>query len=95
MKKLLFILPILLIVGCAPPKSNFYIGMDETIFFNNNPSYVELSNNKGHYGQNSNGNTYYENKGKLNEYLFGFTNDTLVTVYRGLYGIPYKEFKIK
>ena len=82
---------LLLIVGCAPTTTNYHIGMSEKEFLDNNATNVELSDNKRHYSKNSTGNTYYENKGTLNEYMFGFNNDTLAVVYRGIWSIPYKD----
>ena len=94
MKKLLLIA--LLIVGCAPtkpPTAQFYIGMTDKEFKDNNPTLIKdtdpiLSTLSIH--------TYTEEQDKQrliswlskdlfsDDYLFTFKNDTLVEVARGI-----------
>ena len=81
---------LLLIVGCAPTSTTFYIGMPVEEFKNNNPK-LNLDDNSVDWGDS--GPIYMDvmedNFGlKLfKEYIFEFENDTLISVYRGLWNM--------
>ena len=82
---------LLLIVGCAPTTATFYIGMTEEEFKqkNSNIPLTEMYKNVD-YNKDGDMNIYVENVGSkqrtlIDEYIFGFVNDTLVAVYRGFW----------
>ena len=88
---------LLLIVGCAPTSTTFYIGMPVEEFKNNNPK-LNLDDNFVDWGD---GDPLYidvmeDNFGlKLfKEYVFAFENDTLIAVYHGLLNVLFIEKEI-
>ena len=88
MKKLLIIA--LFIVGCAPTTATFYIGMPKEEFKNNNPKLTLDGNSID--GDDS--DPVYVDKMEDNfgykffkAYAFEFENDTLISVYRGLWNM--------
>ena len=81
---------LLLIVGCAPTSTTFYIGMPVEEFKNNNPE-LNLDDN---FIDGGDSDPVYVDKMEDNfgykffkVYAFEFENDTLIAVYRGLWNI--------
>ena len=98
MKKII-LLSILLIVGCAPtkpPLATFYIGMTEEEFNEQNKD--KIANDKDGFitkniSINKNTQTYYDGDDpwSRNAYMYGFKNDTLLKVFRGMFNLYLKK----
>ena len=97
--KILILVSILLIVGCAPTKpstSTFYIGMTEEEFKVKNPELRPIHediNSSSKIGRILFNEVYYHEKeekiismlffGAISDYYFYFKNDSLLAVYYG------------
>ena len=102
MKKLI-LLSILLIVGCAPtkpPLATFYIGMSEEEFNEENKDKIAHASDakdgfitKSISLPNSNNQGYFDGDDpwSRNAYMYGFKNDTLVMVVKGMLNLYLKK----